>query len=364
MAFIIRDTDNVRELFTSTGTTITLGGAVANSRAISSIAGIVTGDTFFGCARKGSEISVGIFTWTSSGGTVAQTTVIYSSNANVAVSFSSGVGEIFFDIPSRYLELLRYAAYASSVTSFGVNGATNPALQIDYATASAATGLKVTAAAAAAGVSVAVMSSGTNENLKIDAKGSGTISFGSVSTGAISLGRNTTVTGTLGVSSDFAINTNKFVVTASTGATAIAGPVDISGAAAGQIIFPATQNASANANTLDDYEEGTYTPTWAPGSGVWTTSSSSGIYTKVGNLVFFRAIGTITAFGTGAGLASIGLPFTAAQTGTAYGRETLVTGKSINGEHSAGTICTIAFGDGTTTSGANYTFRVSGCFTA
>src|SRR4030066_820181 len=29
----------------------------------------------------------------------------------------------------------------------------------------------------------------------------------------------------------------------------------------GQIKFPATQNASADANTLDDYEEGTFTPT-------------------------------------------------------------------------------------------------------
>ena len=59
-------------------------------------------------------------------------------------------------------------------------------------------------------------------------------------------------------------------------------PLDISGAAAGQIRFPATQNASANANTLDDYEEGTWTPT---GNGV-TFAAASGSYTKIGRHVF------------------------------------------------------------------------------
>jgi hypothetical protein len=48
------------------------------------------------------------------------------------------------------------------------------------------------------------------------------------------------------------------------------------------ITFPATQSASTNANTLDDYEEGTWTPTV---SGV-TLSSASGTYTKIGRQVF------------------------------------------------------------------------------
>ena len=48
------------------------------------------------------------------------------------------------------------------------------------------------------------------------------------------------------------------------------------------ITFPATQSASTDANTLDDYEEGTFTPTV---SGV-TLSSSSGTYTKIGRQVF------------------------------------------------------------------------------
>jgi hypothetical protein len=69
------------------------------------------------------------------------------------------------------------------------------------------------------------------------------------------------------------------------------GLVDISAAGAGQIAFPATQNASANANTLDDYEEGTWTPVVADATtgGNTATGSFSGTYTKIGNLVFVSA---------------------------------------------------------------------------
>ena len=51
----------------------------------------------------------------------------------------------------------------------------------------------------------------------------------------------------------------------------------------GQIQFPATQNPSSDANTLDDYEEGTWTPVLANTTATYT--SRSGFYTKVGNVV-------------------------------------------------------------------------------
>jgi len=47
------------------------------------------------------------------------------------------------------------------------------------------TGVKVTSAAAASGVAVAAISSGTNENMTINAKGSGTVSLNSTATGAV-----------------------------------------------------------------------------------------------------------------------------------------------------------------------------------
>ena len=41
------------------------------------------------------------------------------------------------------------------------------------------------------------------------------------------------------------------------------------------ITFPATQIPSADGNTLDDYEEGTWTPTISSGTGSITTNRTS-----------------------------------------------------------------------------------------
>lgn len=84
---------------------------------------------------------------------------------------------------------------SASGLTVGANGATNPVLKIDASTASQATGLSVTGAAAAGGLAVAVVSSGTNESLTIDAKGSGTVTINNTATGGIALGRATTVNG-------------------------------------------------------------------------------------------------------------------------------------------------------------------------
>lgn len=66
-------------------------------------------------------------------------------------------------------------------------------------------------------------------------------------------------------------------VTGSISATSL---VDISAAGAGQIKFPATQNASADANTLDDYQEATYTGT---ATGMTTSPTGTVSYTLTGN---------------------------------------------------------------------------------
>jgi hypothetical protein len=77
------------------------------------------------------------------------------------------------------------------------------------------------------------------------------------------------------------------------------------------ITFPATQVASSDANTLDDYEEGTFTPTIIGTStaGTGTYSVQSGTYTKVGRLVSCQIFLDWTAH-TGTGDMRIsGLPF-------------------------------------------------------
>ena len=92
-----------------------------------------------------------------------------------------------------------------------------------------------------------------------------------------------------------------------------AGLFDISAAAAGQIKFPATQNASADANVLDDYEEGTFTPTIAFGGGSTgvTYLVQNGVYTKVGRSLVVNIRIILTSKGSSTGQLSIeGLPFT------------------------------------------------------
>jgi hypothetical protein len=77
------------------------------------------------------------------------------------------------------------------------------------------------------------------------------------------------------------------------------------------ITFPATQSASSDANTLDDYEEGTFTPT-AVGSttaGTGTYGTQTGVYTKIGRFVH-AYIGIDWSAHTGTGNLRIsGLPF-------------------------------------------------------
>jgi hypothetical protein len=91
---------------------------------------------------------------------------------------------------------------------------------------------------------------------------------------------------------------------------------------AGQLRFPATPNPSADANTLDDYEEGTFTPTLAGSTtaGSHIYSHQTGFYTKVGRLVTFSAYVALSAKDAAmAGSLSInGLPFTMANDVSAY----------------------------------------------
>ena len=83
--------------------------------------------------------------------------------------------------------------------------------------------------------------------------------------------------------------------------------------AASSVAFPATQSASADANTLDDYEEGSWTPVLGGDGGTTgqTYATQGGTYVKVGRHVIaggtlnISATGTLTSY-----LVIKGLPFT------------------------------------------------------
>jgi hypothetical protein len=88
------------------------------------------------------------------------------------------------------------------------------------------------------------------------------------------------------------------------------------------ITFPATQSAVADANTLDDYEEGTWLPNVG---GTATYGIQTGRYTKVGNVVTVMFDMNISSIGTGSTGTMFGLPFTSLVTtaGTVTYYETL-----------------------------------------
>ena len=100
MAFVLAD--RVKETTTTTGTgTVTLLGASTGFQSFSAIGNANT--TYYTIAGQStSEWEVGIGTYTSSGTTLARTTVISSSNAGALVNFSAGTKDVFVTYPAEY----------------------------------------------------------------------------------------------------------------------------------------------------------------------------------------------------------------------------------------------------------------------
>ena len=77
------------------------------------------------------------------------------------------------------------------------------------------------------------------------------------------------------------------------------------------ITFPASQSASTDANTLDDYEEGTWTPVDGSGAGLTLTVNGAARYVKIGRFVFFAVNEIVYPSTANSSVARInGLPFT------------------------------------------------------
>ena len=114
-------------------------------------------------------------------------------------------------------------------------------------------------------------------------------------------------------------------------ATANGGVLELSGG----ITFPATAVAASNANTLDDYEEGDWTPVFKfGGANVSMTGSFTGKYVKVGKVLYYSASIILTAKGSSTGVTTIeGLPFTNAGGNVGYSTTVgfLFNGASLTG---------------------------------
>jgi len=132
----------------------------------------------------------------------------------------------------------------------------------------------------------------------------GTTGLAGAATGALN--------GTLGSTTPSTVVATTVVASSTIkGATTIAvGNATPSASGAG-ITFPATQSASTDANTLDDYEEGTWTPVVKfGGASVGITGTFTGTYTKVGNLLTIGCRLTFTNKGSSTGSMTVDtLPF-------------------------------------------------------
>ena len=128
----------------------------------------------------------------------------------------------------------------------------------------------------------------------------------------------------IGTPSDNTVTTNKLVNDSVTGAKiennpTIAGNLATGGTLTSTGLITASAGVAIGgtgaANTLDDYEEGTFTPSLG---GNTTYHAQVGKYTKVGNVVHCGVVIQANSLGTGSTTTVSGFPFTSSNAGGGY----------------------------------------------
>ena len=113
--------DRIKETTTTTGTgTYTLGGAVTGFETFT--VNLSNSDTTYYCCTDNTDFEVGLGTFTSSGTTLARTTILASSNSNNAVNWSSGTRTIFCTIPAVKSVILDASGNATLGGNLTVSG--------------------------------------------------------------------------------------------------------------------------------------------------------------------------------------------------------------------------------------------------
>jgi cytoskeletal protein CcmA (bactofilin family) len=117
MALVI--SDRIKETTTTTGTgTYTLSGAVTGFETFT--ANLSNSDTTYYCCTDNTDFEVGLGTFTSSGTTLARTTILSSSNSNNAVNWTSGTRTVFCTLPAAktvFLDASGNTSVSGSVTA-------------------------------------------------------------------------------------------------------------------------------------------------------------------------------------------------------------------------------------------------------
>lgn len=302
------------------GTTVSVGGAATFSQGvtISGAATLLGTLSVSGGATLAGTLSV-------SGAVCLSTTLSVSGAASFGAGVTiSGAANLLTTLSvsgvAKFRSGVSISGAANFLTTMSVSGAANFASTVTVSGAAVfKSGITVSGVAVIAGaLSVsgnAVFNANVLVNGTMTVSGAATfngpvsISGAAVFNGGVTVSGATVLSGTLSVSGTAVLNNN----------VTIAGTLTVSGTVVltiGQIQFPASQVSNAGANVLDDYEEGTFTPTLTlnvPGTLVVAYSNRLGQYTKVGNLVSATINITTNTWtiGTGSGLLLVsGFPFT------------------------------------------------------
>ena len=390
MTFIVAD--RVQETTNSPGTgTATLLGAVSGYQSFSTGIG-ANNTTFYVIADQlGTNWEVGLGALNATGTVLTRTTVYSSSNGGSTVNFATGTQYVWCDFPSSKAVIQGTAVNFSSIgattagtgafttlsasstvsgagfsnyfaapptignttpntgaftnlsytgTFTGGTGVVNLGSGQFYIDASGNVGIGTTTMAGRLNVNA----TGANSRIAIGDTASGTYStvlmYGGSGKYNFQLGVQNNVNNCFEITPSTAtggttFSTPSFVVNATGGVALQGATVTANGVG---ISFPATQNPSSDANTLDDYEEGTWTPVFSSALGSITSYSSSGKYTKIGNIVTLFISFTITNNGTGNGSGVIsGFPFSVGFGTTGIARMGGTTGYTVSLISSSGT---------------------------
>jgi hypothetical protein len=262
-----------------------------------------------------------------------------------------------------YLNASKVATSGSALTFDGTNlgiGTSSPGAKLNVAAATSTIG------------SLRVDGTGTGAGSLFAGMTAGSIGFLHSNTGTLAFGTSTTDN-----------NLTERARITSGGNLDLQKNIGLGGAAATTsgtgITFPATQSASSNAKTLDDYEEGTWPATLTDGTN--TVTSDGATYRKIGSLVFvsFQFYNKNISAWNAANLSVTGLPFT-----VATNHDSFITVGTPNGFTVSGPL-TMSFGNGSTslglyyrggssnwaavqkgdiTNNANFSLYLSACYTA
>lgn len=219
-------------------------------------------------------------------------------NQNLGASFLLPLGTTPISLNSVGQAI---SSSTNSALSVGPNGATNPTLNVDASAGSCATGLDIVGAAAGSGAALKVISSGTNENGTIDAKGSGALTLNGTATGAVVIGQTLQPNG---------------AVTAGSSALAVNGQAGSSSAGGSVTVTGGAGNGA--------FAGGAVAANGGPGGN----ATSGGTGGAGGAFVVTNGAGGTTATGTGG--AGGGVSLTAGTGGAATGAGTGGAGGNVN----------------------------------